>query len=451
MPTRRKVVAGLLGGGILCGTGVYFRGSDSDQSPGLDGTETRNAPPTESPSNSSATWAQFQADGSHSGTNAASPLKSESPGLKWERPDTRPTVGPIVASEQYLLETRPAQLVAIDKATGDEVWNTLETISDSIGIETNPVIWNGFCVVGIEQRETRDQYLIGIELASGAESWRELIVEEGTVLHGLAMHDTRICVNWWDYVDERPHIRAIDLESRATEWTTAIEDYENVDQPVAISDESLVYTGYQNDEQRGNEPGQGDTPGGVTAVDPDTGSVRWRTRLGGTQTPATISNGRVIVTPQPGNGAYSDYQRGGPYPVFALDAESGAVQWKFAGPNTLSRSSPAVTDDTVYLGIDDTLFAVQTADGSLDWKTDLERDVDQATPIVVDDTVLVGDVAANDKETYLMALDRHSGERQWERKIEQRTIQDVISVDGEVFVKAATHDKFRSATVHSYQ
>jgi len=75
--------------------------------------------------------------------------------------------------------------------------------------------------------------------------------------------------------------------------------------------------------------------------------------------------------------------------LFAVDAATGAPKWT-ATPGGPLRATPAVTDDTLYVG-DKTgkLFALDLADGTVRWKKDDVKGQLLTTPLVVGDVVLV--------------------------------------------------------------
>ena len=87
--------------------------------------------------------------------------------------------------------------------------------------------------------------------------------------------------------------------------------------------------------------------------------------------------------------------------VYALDADTGAVIWRhqlsdYGLPaGTVSRTSPAVQDHTVYIGTQAGAFllAINAKTGDLRWKTQLDIQsgaVLTASPAVLDDVIHIG-------------------------------------------------------------
>ncbi|SDN47299.1 outer membrane protein assembly factor BamB family protein [Haloarchaeobius iranensis] len=111
------------------------------------------------------------------------------------------------------------------------------------------------------------------------------------------------------------------------------------------------------------------------ALDAESGDVLWNTEVGhrfGSSSPAVV-DGSVYV------GSYGD----GPLVVsgsedeeefeapamFALDAESGEIQWRYDqfGDRSQIGSSPAVADGRVYFSAEETLYALASETGDEVW------------------------------------------------------------------------------------
>ncbi|MFL6681671.1 MAG: PQQ-binding-like beta-propeller repeat protein [Burkholderiaceae bacterium] len=163
----------------------------------------------------------------------------------------------------------------------------------------------------------------------------------------------------------------------------------------------------------------GSDDGNVYAVDAASGRQRWMTHTGGpvASTPA-VSGGRVFAVSYDGR-------------LYALDARSGEVLWKFAtegerrfearGLHGLQPrnqtypdlydvylSSPLVVDGKVVFGSGDGhVYAVDAASGRLAWKF-ATGDVVHASPAYADGLVVVGSWDGK-----LYALDAASGAQRW--------------------------------------
>jgi len=158
------------------------------------------------------------------------------------------------------------------------------------------------------------------------------------------------------------------------------------------------------------------------ALDAATGSVRWKFKTEGriTSSPA-VSDGVVYFGSFDGN-------------FYAVDAASGQLKWKFktAGerryaathlhgaepaaetmpdPFDFYLSSPVVVNGAVYFGSGDTnIYALDAASGNLKWKFKT-GDVVHASPAIADGTLFVGSW-----DSYFYALDAATGKEKWRFK-----------------------------------
>jgi outer membrane protein assembly factor BamB len=163
----------------------------------------------------------------------------------------------------------------------------------------------------------------------------------------------------------------------------------------------------------------GSDDGNVYAVDAATGRQRWMTRTEGpvASTPA-IAGDRLFAMSYDGR-------------LYALDVRSGEVLWKFvtegerrfearglhgyqprnqtyADVYDVYLSSPVVADGRVYVGSGDGhVYAVDAATGRLAWKF-ATGDVVHASPALVDGTLYVGSWDGR-----LYALDAATGAQRW--------------------------------------
>lgn len=166
----------------------------------------------------------------------------------------------------------------------------------------------------------------------------------------------------------------------------------------------------------------GSTDGRLYAIDLQTGAKRWEFRTGArvTSSPA-VANGMVFFESYDSN-------------FYAVDAATGAVKWKFAtggehrftakhlhgiepksetmpDPFDFYLSSPAVWNNAVYFGSGDgNVYALDAASGALKWKYQT-GDVVHASPAIADGTVFIGSW-----DSYMYALNATSGALKWRFK-----------------------------------
>ena len=101
--------------------------------------------------------------------------------------------------------------------------------------------------------------------------------------------------------------------------------------------------------------------------------------------------------------------------VYALDAMSGALRWKFHTGDVV-HSSPAIADGTLYIGSFDTwLYAIDAASGTERWRFKTGEDPVRynqtgltSSPVVVGGTVYFGC-----RDAHVYAVDAATGKQKW--------------------------------------
>jgi outer membrane protein assembly factor BamB len=163
----------------------------------------------------------------------------------------------------------------------------------------------------------------------------------------------------------------------------------------------------------------GGDDGNVYAVDSETGRQMWKTKTRGPvpATPAVV-NGTLYVGSYDGN-------------FYALNADTGALKWRFAtggerrfeakglhgmqpktqtiaDPFDIFLSSPVVVGGAVYFGSGDgNVYALDANSGELRWKFKT-GDVVHASPAFADGVVFVGSW-----DSYFYAIDAKNGKEKW--------------------------------------
>jgi outer membrane protein assembly factor BamB len=153
----------------------------------------------------------------------------------------------------------------------------------------------------------------------------------------------------------------------------------------------------------------GDEGGNLSAVDVASGSLLWRTNVGG----------QILASPAVGNGfVYISSSTG--Y-LYAVRVSDGQVAWKFklTGFNVEQLPSPVVIGDTVYVSPDtggspspSGPAALNGTTGAVLWQTDIGGQ-DWATPAVTNGTLF--DIDAWDGQ--MVALSAASGLVLWRRSL----------------------------------
>ena len=126
--------------------------------------------------------------------------------------------------------------------------------------------------------------------------------------------------------------------------------------------------------------------------------------------------------------------------VYALDAASGEVSWRFeagasyysspfpAGGSYYSSPFPTVVDGAVYVGsADGNVYALDAGSGELHWRFEAEDEVS------VHQAVVDGTVYATSAGGHVYALDADTGELHWRYSIGLRS-HPYLAISGMIFV-----------------
>ncbi len=146
------------------------------------------------------------------------------------------------------------------------------------------------------------------------------------------------------------------------------------------------------------------------ALDSASGKVKWKFATGDlVRSTPTLANGNVYFESDDGY-------------LYAVNSQTGEQVWRTDIDNTTVRevpddkarvfdylqSSPAIEDSTLYIGsADGYVYAVDAASGQIRWKFNTTKPV-RATPTVVDGVVYIGSWNG-----FFYAIDASTGELKW--------------------------------------
>lgn len=206
------------------------------------------------------------------------------------------------------------------------------------------------------------------------------------------------------------NLNALDLESGSLKWKFATDGQVNSSPAVAAG---IVYFGSYDSK--------------FYAVDAATGKLRWKFQTEGERRyagkhlhglePASETMPDpwdfYFSSPSVWNGAV--YFGSGDGNIYALDAGTGSLKWKFKTGDVV-HSSPAISDGTLLIGgWDSYLYALDAATGREKWRFKTGDDPEihnyigiQSSPAVVDGVVYFGCRDAN-----LYAVDASTGKGIW--------------------------------------
>ncbi len=196
--------------------------------------------------------------------------------------------------------------------------------------------------------------------------------------------------------------------------------------------------------------------GSLAAIDAATGQPRWvfaaeyerkfeaKNLHGYPPAAQTIPDAWDVFTSSPAVVDGKVYFGSGDGGVYAVDAKSGVLQWKFSTGDVV-HASPAVANGTVYIGSwDGCMYAIDAQSGQQKWIFRGGQDPAvhnqvgfQSSPAVVDGTVYVGS-----RDAHVYALDAATGRKKWDYPTSKSWVNSTPAVrDGMVY--AATSDSSR--------
>lgn len=197
----------------------------------------------------------------------------------------------------------------------------------------------------------------------------------------------------------------------------------------------------------------GQRRGEVTVYDAADGTREWRTRLGDAISSKPMVDGDTVyvhTVEYRGRDIMDDHHE-----VVALDADTGAVEWRFeadddgSGVSIFNWKTLTVADGALYIAGenyqeqwvgDETGFVVSIdEDGAERWRTDLGAvDAHVSRPAVDDGTAVVA-VPRYDSEDELVALNTADGSEQWHTAHpHEASLAPPAVDDGSVYVNART-------------
>jgi outer membrane protein assembly factor BamB len=197
--------------------------------------------------------------------------------------------------------------------------------------------------------------------------------------------------------------------------------------------------------------------GALAAIDTTTGQPKWTfafeyerkfeaTNLHG-YPPATqvMPDAYDVFTSSPAVAGGKVYFGSGDGNVYAVDAKSGLLQWKFATGDVV-HASPAIANNTVYIGSwDGHFYAIDADTGLARWVFSAGQDPAmhnqvgfQSSAAVVDGVVYVGC-----RDAHVYALDATTGRLKWSYPTSKSWVNGTPAVrDGLVYVGTSDSSRF---------
>jgi eukaryotic-like serine/threonine-protein kinase len=228
---------------------------------------------------------------------------------------------------------------------------------------------------------------------------------------GAAVTSTPAVVQGVVYIGSADHnLYALDAATGSVKWKFEAQSRINASPAVAGG---VVYFGNYD--------------GNFYAVDTATGKLKWKFKTGGERRfTAQHLHGALPAheaMPDPFDVFLSSpalvndvvYFGSGDGNVYALDANSGQLKWKFATSDVV-HASPALADETVYVGSwDSNFYALDAATGKEKWrfKTGEDADIHNQVGIQSSAAVMDGVVYFGCRDSNFYALDAATGKQKW--------------------------------------
>ena len=194
-----------------------------------------------------------------------------------------------------------------------------------------------------------------------------------------------------DGEDERSTVLAVETDTGSTRWMATIESRRSspIGASLAVADgvvsvsttEAVTFFDLQTGEAQGRAtlefPGPVVAADGVVvtlekgdplAIDPGTGSVRWRFERDPNARPygkPAVAGGMLFVVTAVGSDLH------------AFNLRSGAARWTFrsGAERKETTARPSIAGDVVYFGVDSVIYAVDAATGRELWRHDTGVDI----------------------------------------------------------------------------
>jgi outer membrane protein assembly factor BamB len=280
---------------------------------------------------------------------------------------------------------------------------------DATQVNGSPVLANGQVYVGDGRRSGDNGTLYVLDAMTGETNWT--VDFPGPVMSGACVGDNGLVyagatgtlvaheqngneIYRWDgpsdgfitsptFADRSPFFGLADslyryrARANAREWVT--ETFGRIPSPPVYADERVYVPSYD---------------GTVYAYNAGNGSEAWTNDLGGRVNGLSMRDGRLYAATETNR-------------LVQLNTQGNTV-WEI-GTGAAATATPAVTEDSVYVGTrDGALLSRSLDDGFEQWRFTDTGDPITASPVVADGTVYFG---CNDNNVYAVSAD--SGELEW--------------------------------------
>lgn len=366
-------------------------------------------------------WSSFRGDRYNTGYAKGTANVGSNPSVKWRFKAGDDFWGsPIVADGRVYAGNADTFLYAVDAESGKLVWK----FQADHRIESTPAVANGTVYVA-----SYDRSIYAIDATTGELQWEVetdgLIrsspkIVDGDLYIGAGCHN--LACKWYsEGVSENGWVYSLDAETGEVNWRFE-PGIEVVSTPAVGQD--TVYVGSSN--------------GKLYALDRTDGSERWHYEATDLiWSSPTLAFGTVF---------FADWDS----KVYAVDAQSGAEQWTYRSFGTYISGSTAVDEDSVYFGhtpanappdptrTNAEVFALDRETGEERWAYLTEALEIGSSPAITDDMLYIGAHSQVDEGgTGIYALTKDGAQR-WFFEVKERGVgTSPALLDGVLYFGAA--------------
>lgn len=280
--------------------------------------------------------------------------------------------GVIVASGTVFCGSENGIFYALRESDGTLIWKyEPQQVSDTSAVFTTPLVNNGKVYFG-----NLNGVFLALDTTTGKEIWKYKAQAE--------INSSPVIQNQLVFFGSRDgYLYALNAATGAEQWKLNTNGTIN-DAPI-IDRGAIIFAAAEYDPSGGS----------IYAVDPSTGSQKWRTKIvkerTGSFSPIAIDN-RVFLTSA---GLYEQHDKN--Y-LYCLSRESGKVLWKREVPKVTTALSQF--KNNVVFGSTEGLYVASVIDGSLQLFEPC-GETQQSKPNVTDSAVYIG---STDKSFYALRL-----------------------------------------------
>ena len=302
--------------------------------------------------------------------------------LRWQyETEDWVSTAPAVGGGAVYARSEDGILHAVNAATGEGLWQQHTTGADRVS--ASPAFADGVVYAG-------GNTLRALDASSGERLWVYGVV--GQAFYSPVVADGIV------YVVDFGHLYAIDASTGALLWLRWDNGLGGGIQPTSAAPlvaEGAVYVQSED--------------GHLYALDALTGTLLWRYETGGVSGGPRADGGVVYVAANGGTVygmvASSPLATAAP----AQEREAGDLLWQYRADEDLL-SQPAAANGTLYVGAEDSyLYAIDALTGALAWRYKTDYRLVTEPPTTADGTVY-----SRRADGMLYAMDARSGELRWQ-------------------------------------